>query len=186
MRKTLVIGGNRYFGKRLVDRLIANGDDVTVLNRGKFPNPFSSNVKHLIADRTNELQLKNAVAGQTWDLIYDQCCYSATEAKFASEAFEGKTSRYIFTSTQSTYLDQKGVLTETDFDPFTAPYHLGFMSDFTYGDAKRYAESYFFQHAKFPVVAMRIPIVLGPDDYTGRLEFHIDRVKSDRPIVHEN
>ncbi|MEU9269363.1 reductase, partial [Streptomyces sp. NPDC048251] len=30
-REVLVIGGNRYFGKRLIARLLAAGDRVTVL-----------------------------------------------------------------------------------------------------------------------------------------------------------
>ena len=36
-REVLVIGGNRYFGKRLIARLLAAGDRVTVLNRGSSP-----------------------------------------------------------------------------------------------------------------------------------------------------
>jgi nucleoside-diphosphate-sugar epimerase len=52
----------------------------------------------------------------------------------------------------------------------------GDRSMFSYQEGKRLAEAVFFQSADFPVVAVRFPIVLGEDDYTKRLEFHIEHV----------
>lgn len=40
MAKILVLGGTRFFGKRLVNRLVANGDAVTILTRGQHQDPF--------------------------------------------------------------------------------------------------------------------------------------------------
>lgn len=39
MREVYVIGGNRSFEKRPIDRLIAAGDRVTVVDRGSSPPP---------------------------------------------------------------------------------------------------------------------------------------------------
>lgn len=39
-----------------------------------------------------------------------------------------------------------------------------------------------FQHAPFDVVAVRFPLVIGPDDYTHRFTFHVDRIKQGLPI----
>jgi nucleoside-diphosphate-sugar epimerase len=172
--KVLVLGGTRYFGKRLVELLPKHGHTVTVATRR------TSGV-----DRSDREQMVALASGGSWDLVYDQICYSPDEAAIACEAFEGRVGRYVHTSTASVYTTH-GLRAESAFDPFTYPIRMGSRADFDYGEAKRLAEAVFFQKAKFPVVAMRIPIVLGPDDYTGRLEFHIDRVREGKPIVVPN
>lgn len=80
------------------------------------------------------------------------------------------------------YGDPRPGFKETDFDPYTYPLQYGSAEDFSYGEGKRLAEAVFFQEADFPVVAMRIPIVLGIDDYTRRLHFHIEHVQKGKPI----
>jgi hypothetical protein len=44
------------------------------------------------------------------------------------------------------------------------------------------AEAVFMQQATFPVAAVRFPIVLGTDDYTKRLHFHIEHVREGKEI----
>lgn len=44
-------------------------------------------------------------------------------------------------------------------------------------EGKRQAEAYFFQHAGFPVVAVRVAMVVsGNDDFTGRFDFYVGHV----------
>jgi len=71
---------------------------------------------------------------------------------------------------------------EGDFDPYHYEMHMDKNKDFTYGEGKRQAEAVFFKYAKFPVVAVRFPIVMGTDDYTRRLHFHVQRVAQGEPI----
>lgn len=87
--KTLDIGGNRFFGKRLVRLLLEKGHEVTVLNRGY--SPFSQEVRHLLADRTEKAALEKAVSGLTFDAIVDQVCFTPKEAAEAIQAFRDKT-----------------------------------------------------------------------------------------------
>jgi nucleoside-diphosphate-sugar epimerase len=54
--------------------------------------------------------------------------------------------------------------------------------DFSYDEGKRLAEAVYSQTASFPVAHIRFPIVLGTDDYTKRLHFHIERIFSGNPI----
>ena len=185
MRRILVFGGTRYFGKRLVQLLLDAGDEVTLASRMMTPDPFGDRVKRIQLDRTNRESMQKGLQGKTWDLVYDQICYSPNDALIACEILKDKTKRYILTSTQSVYLED-GIWQETDFNPFTEAYKLGSARDFPYGQAKRYAESVFFQTATFPVAAMRIPIVLGEDDYKGRLEFHIRKTIKGEPQVIPN
>jgi nucleoside-diphosphate-sugar epimerase len=51
----------------------------------------------------------------------------------------------------------------------------------TYAEGKRMAEAVLFQKASFPVVSVRFPIILGPDDYSKRLRFQVRRISSGEP-----
>ncbi len=181
-RKVLVIGGTRYFGKRLVSLLLQNGDQVTLANRGHTPFQFEKPVRHIKVDRTHDQEFKKAFASESFDLVFDQFCYSPNEARSACETFNGRIARYIYTSTLSIY-PSVGEFHETDVDPLRCEFSYGSKNDFSYSDAKRFAEAAFFKNATFPVAAARIPLVFGEDDYTGRLDFHIERILKGRPIV---
>lgn len=55
--------------------------DVTILTRGQSGNPFGSQVKQLIANRDDENALAQALSSTTWDIVYDNICYSPKEAQ---------------------------------------------------------------------------------------------------------
>jgi len=182
MKNILVLGGTRFFGRELVELLIEEGHNVAIMTRGKSGNPFGNKVEHLKGDRSNKEELEKIVEGRTFDIVYDNICYSPNEAYEFCEVFNGKIGKLVFTSTLSTYeLDGK-VKRETDFDPYQYEIRLGNSEDFSYGEGKRQAEAVFYKYAKFPVVAVRFPIVMGENDYTRRLHFHVERVAGGEPI----
>lgn len=183
MGKVLVLGGTRYFGKRLVNLLLEEGlHEVTVATRGRTEADFEGLVNRMVVDRSDKESLVKAAAAGPWDVVYDNICYSPKEALDAVRAFDGKVGKYVLTSTLSVYDFGKSPLTEEDFDPYTYVWKTADRDDLDYGEGKRQAEAAFFREAGFPVAAMRIPIVLGPDDYTRRLHFHVERVMNGTPI----
>lgn len=179
MKKVLVLGGTRFFGKRLVQVLLERGVDVTVATRGQTPDEFGDRVQRLQIDRFDRESLASAVEGKSYDVVYDNICYGPTDAQNAIEVFSGKVGRYVFTSTLSVYNATGQAVEEAEFDPTTYPIQYGPHTDFTYQEGKRLSEAVFFQKADFPVVAVRIPIVLGLDDYTRRLHFHVEHVRDE-------
>ncbi|WDH96459.1 NAD-dependent epimerase/dehydratase family protein [Paenibacillus urinalis] len=184
MKKVLILGGTRFFGKRLVQYLLQEGkSEITVATRGNTPLPFGEEVRHLIVDREVEEQLRAAAEKEEWDIVYDNICYSPDAAMDAVKLFDGRTKKYVFTSSLSVYdAGVKDAMEEEDFDPSTYGIQHGRHDRFTYQEGKRQAEAVFMQQASFPVVCVRFPIVLGTDDYTKRLHFHVDRIKEGRPI----
>lgn len=178
----LVLGGTRFFGKKLVELCIENGHDVTILTRGQSGNPFGTAVKQLIVDRDDHDALENALAHTTWDIVYDNICYSPNEAHTICELLKGKTKKLVFTSTLSTYEVDGKMKKEEDFDPYHYQILMGDRDEFSYGEGKRQAEAVLFKEASFPVVAVRFPIVMGEHDYTRRLHFHVERILHDQPI----
>lgn len=183
--KILILGGNRFFGKKLAARLLTAGHQITLLNRGQLNDGFGSRARRLTCDRKNKKQLKNCLEGSTWDLVYDQICYTSKEAAEAMEIFKGRVGHYVFTSSQSVYAE--GVdLSESAFDPFTYSFTKPVDEVSNYPEAKRQSEKQFFSDPAFPVTAVRFPIVVGADDYTGRFKFHVESILKNREMYFPN
>lgn len=183
--KALVLGGNRFFGKRLVSLLIQKGVEVTILNRGRRVDDFAHQVRRICLDRRELTSAHPEIAEQSWDIIYDNICFDASEAKAACETFRGKTSRYIFISSQSVYQPGQKIF-EQAFNPAAYTFTTFCDRENDYGEAKRQAEATFFQAAEFPVTAVRFPMVLGEDDYTERLKQHVLWVNEGKSIYFPN
>jgi nucleoside-diphosphate-sugar epimerase len=182
--KALVIGGNRFFGKRLVENLVKDSHDVTVLNRGS--QPLISGTKHISCDRTDSQQLKNKTQGLSYDVIFDQVCMTADDSLAINEILISKTPRYIMVSSQSVYGPQAN-LKETDYNPYQHPFTTHAKPQEDYAEAKRQAEAVLMQHKSSCLVStVRLPFVLGLDDYTGRLKFHIKKIFKQEPIYFPN
>ncbi len=177
----LIIGGNRFFGRHLADELLKDGTTVTLLNRGKADDGFGNKVERLVADRANESSMTNALKSKSWDLVFDQVCYEAQEARSACRLFEGKTKRYVVTSSESIYengIDQK----ELNFLPATFDFTSDADRNEDYQQAKRQVEAVFTREAQFETAIVRPSLVVGTDDYTARLKWHVDRVFKGLPI----
>lgn len=178
--KVLVIGGTRFFGKRLVQSLINAHHDVTVLTRGNASDDFGASIRRLKADRTNLIELKSQITSH-YDVVVDNMCMTATEAHGAMEVFRDRIGHYVMTSTLSVY-DPGFMLQESDLS--AEDYLIGAASN-PYQEGKRAAEHAFLS-APFPVAFMRIPIVLGLDDYTRRLHLHIEHVAQGKALHFPN
>lgn len=182
MKSALILGGTQFFGKRLVQLLLDKGVEVTIATRGKTADPFGDQVKRLVIEREDRSTLENAVGDHTWDVVFDQTAYSPQEVLDAVEILKDKVTKYIFTSSQAVY-EFGSLRREEEFDPYT--YEIGELKPRTgypgyigYQEAKRLSESVLFQKSGIPGAAVRFPIVVGTDDFTNRLKFHVDHVKS--------
>lgn len=181
----LIIGGNRFFGKKLAHILLNEGHDLTLLNRGNVDDGLGSKVTRIRCDRTDKLALSQALEGLSWDLVYDQVCYDYQTACDACEVFAGKTPRYIYTSSQSVYLPGRD-LKESDFDPTIHKFDKEETQFSNYAEAKRQAEVGFSKFAPFSMTLVRFPIVIGDDDYTGRFAFHVEHIRDGKEIFFPN
>jgi len=132
----LILGGTKYFGKRLVGELLGAGHGVTIATRGKNPDQFGNNVRRQQLDREDKNSLQKLASSGKWDLVYDQICYSPNEAAAACECFDGRVGRYVHTSTGSVYTGI-GERSEADFNPYSHPIRMGSRTDFDYGEGKR-------------------------------------------------
>ncbi|BBM85517.1 NAD-dependent epimerase/dehydratase family protein [Candidatus Uabimicrobium amorphum] len=182
----LILGGNRFFGRKLAQLLVEDNHSVTLLNRGRVDDGLGDLVQRIVCDRTDYSAMKAALDGTCWDIVFDQVCYTHKDAKEATELFAGKVTKYIHTSTVSVY-DYGVDLTEDKFNPqsytFSKEIH-DYMQN--YKEAKRQAEVAFTKWASFPVTFVRIPVVIGSDDYTERFAFHLSRVRDGKEMYFPN
>ncbi|MFD9480368.1 NAD-dependent epimerase/dehydratase family protein [Streptomyces nojiriensis] len=212
MKRILVVGGSRYFGKTLVTRAREAGDEVTVLNRGSGAPPRG--VERLIADRDDEEALRAALGSRDFDVVVDQVCYTPLQAAVARRVFAGRTGRYVMTSTMEVYDPATlptgllgtapgtapapgsvpGLVTEASLDPVRLPLAgaagraPGPWPAYVYAEGKRQAEAVLLRDPAFPYVSVRAAHVLGggPAEFTGRLAHYVGRIGAGTPVdVHK-
>ena len=185
-KNILVIGGTRYIGKLLVQRLLRAGHRVTIATRGYAPDPFGDRIARIRVDRRNELAMRTAFAkAGPWDIVFDQMCYNPLDAAISVRTFAGKVGRYVMTSTIDAYRSLGyGLgrpLTEADLaveaQPIDAayPWHDPCRATECYVDGKVQAEAYLVRDGSLPLVTPRLAHVLaGPEDFTGRLAHYVE------------
>ncbi len=194
MAQILVIGGSRYMGLRLVWTLLARGHDVTTLNRGIHEDPFGSRIGRLHADRSSPDFLK-VLAGTGFDAAIDFQAYSGDHAREVLAALGGRVGHYVLVSSGQVYLVREGAarppaapLREDDYpgEPMAAPADLADRAEWAYGVGKRDAEDVLrqaHQESGFPYTALRLPMVDGEHDPSGRLEGYLWRILDGGPVL---
>ena len=192
MASILVLGGTRDIGHVTVLRLLHEGHQVTVLNRGHTADELPPEVVRIRADRSRPGALIAAVSAQEFDLVFDTTTYDATNAMRAVEAFSGRTRRYVFISTGQVYLVRVAVerpFREMDYDgPLIAEPEPGSSDhdNWRYGVEKRDAEEVFgtaWGESSFPVTTLRLPVVASERDPAGRVQAYVARLLDGSPLI---
>lgn len=190
----LIIGGTRNLGHLLTLRLLAAGHQVTVFNRGQTPDELPGEVTRLRGDRSVPAELKQALAGRSFDAVVDMTLYNGPDAQAVVEILAGRVGSYVFIGTGQVYLVRLGLsrpFKEEDYDrgePLAAPpvENTFDYQNWLYGVDKRAAEDILFaawnEHG-FPVVSLRLPMVHSERDPMFRIYNYILRLRDGGPLV---
>jgi nucleoside-diphosphate-sugar epimerase len=164
--RSLVLGGSVFVGRHLVELLVAEGHEVSVLNRGKTPSELPEGVGRLTADRTDLVAMKEALGDSEWDVVFDVSGFvmaaGGVDVEGLVDLFEGRSGRYVYTSSIMAY-DQSllGIMPWTEDMP-TNPTGVA-----TYGGFKAVVEAALLaRHAErgLPVTVVRPAAIYGPDN----------------------
>lgn len=180
--KILVIGGTMFIGRRLVQTLVKQGHDVSVLHR-RPEHDLGRKVGNLQADRNDLAQMREALRGRSFDAVYD-LAYDwergtpAEAVHGAASLLNGNVGRYVFMSSVAAYGDGLNHHEGDALAPETHPNH--------YMRHKACSERALFrlhQRHGTPVVTLRPPFVYGPGNPMYREQFFWDRLRDKRPLI---
>ena len=180
----LVIGGTRYFGVHMVHSLLGNGHHVTIATRGKTADDFGDKVERIIFDRSDAESMK-MLGSRHYEVVIDKIAYCSNDIRYALEVLD--CDRYIYMLSTAVY-DKKTMDTkECDYNGSERALIWCDRNDFSYREVKQQAENALFQkYANRNWTAVRYPVVLGTDDYTGRLLFYVAHIVKSIPMYIDN
>jgi 2'-hydroxyisoflavone reductase len=178
----LIIGGTGFIGRQLVAELLKSGHSVSVLHR-RPKHELGRRVKNIVADRNDAHSLKAALAGKSFDVVFDNVYdwergTTAGHVESTVRAAGGNLHRYIFMSSVAAYGDGLNHHEGDALAPDDAPE--------LYARNKAMSERALFrlhQRIGLPVVTLRPPYIYGPGNPFYREAFFWDRLRAGRPII---
>ncbi len=101
--KVLFVGGTGVISTACVAEAIAAGHEVSTLNRGRSTLPNQVDAAHsLIADASNEGQVRAALDGRSFDVVIQWTAYVPSQVELDLRLY-ADTGQYIFISSASAY-----------------------------------------------------------------------------------
>ena len=183
--KILVIGGTRYFGIHMVNKLLEQGHEVTIATRGKTPDSYGDKVERITIQRTNEESMREALQGKHFDVVIDKIAYCSNDIRYVMDYVD--CDKYIYMSSTSVYNPKHMNTVESDFDGYSKDFVWCDRKEFPYEQIKRQAEYALWQkYSGKNWIAVRYPFAIGKDDYTKRLLFYVEHVIKSEPMYIDN
>lgn len=168
--RILVMGGTRFIGVYLTKLLTAQEHDVVLFNRGNRPAPLGIE-KQIQGDRTDPAQLKEKLADEEFDAIFDNNGRELADTQPLVELFKDRIKHFIYVSSAGVYLksEQMPHLETDPVDPNSR--HKG-----------KFATEAYLREQSLPFTALRPVYIYGPQNYNDLEAWFFDRIVRDRPI----
>lgn len=167
--RILIMGGTRFIGVYLTQVLREAGHQIVLFNRGNQPAPEGVTVIH--GDRHDVSQLKEKLADESFDAIFDNNGRELSDTQPLVEIFAGKVKHFVYVSSAGVYLptDQPPHREGDPVDPNSR--HKG----------KHHTEAYLAQSG-LPWTSIRPTYIYGSKNYNDLEAWFFDRIVRDRPI----
>ena len=167
--KLLVFGGTKFLGRAAVDAALADGHDVTLVNRGRTNAGIYPAVETIHADLTGDL---GALDGRTWDAAIDvDPTQLPRHTRRRAEKVADAVGHYVFVSTISVYSDMSKPIDESSplyEPPETEPEEF---DPELYGNLKVGSEDALRDVFGDEVALVRAGLIVGPHDPTDRFTY---------------
>lgn len=180
----LVLGGTGFLGTRLVNALLENGHRVSIAVRGTTRDAFGNRVRRIRTDRTDQRSMAAALRGTSYDVVYDNLAYGAGDISTVLDAVS--CGLYVMASSAAVYTPGPGLREEDFRAEMYSPSRPG-RKNISYAEGKRAAESVLArEYASRKTLAVRFPVIMGPEDNTRRLPFYAEHLLAERPMMIDN
>jgi nucleoside-diphosphate-sugar epimerase len=164
----LVMGGTRFVGKPLVERLQAAGHALTLFTRGNKPAP--AGVEHLLGDRSSADGLA-PLQGRSFDVIVDSSGRSLEDSRAVVERTGAPSHRFVYVSSAGVYADSELWPLDEDSPTDPASRHAG----------KAETEAW-LRAEGIPFTSFRPTYIVGPGNYNPVESWFFDRIAHGRPV----
>ena len=121
--RALLIGGTGTISLPITRKLIAQGWQVTLLNRGN-KNDLVPGAEIICCDMNDAAAAKAALRGRSFDVVAQFIAYHPDQVARDIRLFTGKTRQYIFISSASAYIKPTRNPVITESTPLSNPYWL--------------------------------------------------------------
>jgi nucleoside-diphosphate-sugar epimerase len=168
MARVLVLGGTRFVGRRTAIQLAEAGHEVTVLSRRAAEVPGT---RRIVAERAAGLA---SLAGERFDLVLDFIAYDESgfsDACAVGETYLGISSAWL--PRLSCVAADAPVPPDDSHAPLTM---LALTRRYLLGKARLEDAVRERRMAGGKAAVVRLPILMGDGDHTGRLEFYRARI----------
>jgi len=170
--KILFLGGNRYFGKRIVDLLSKNNkNQIFLINRGNIKNLNKKNIFLLKTNRSNLNKFKYFFEKNYFDIVFDNIAYNLNDVKKLIKIINNNYNTYFFTSTMMTK-----ILENTNSKILSKNYT---KEELNYGRNKLRIEKFLKDKKIKNYRIIRPHSVFGINDFSGKTEDTIYTSKLD-------
>jgi nucleoside-diphosphate-sugar epimerase len=168
--RILIVGGTRFIGVYLTKILAERGHEVVLFNRGNKPVPVPG-IKQINGDRSDASQLKEKLASENFDAVFDNNGRKLSDTKPLAEIFKDKVQHFIYMSSAGVYL-KSDLLPHVEGDAVDPnSRHLG-----------KYETETELEKQGLPWTSIRPTYIYGPLNYNDLEAWFFDRIVRDRPI----
>lgn len=174
----LILGGTRFLGRQVAENLAAAGNELTLVSHRCDGAPAGA--RQICAERVSGLA---ALHGSHFDLVLDFICYDSEDlepliASIVAERYVLISSTWVPRLWSGSCADELGMCAApaaTELPSVTRNYLSGKLRA-EHGLAK-------LRQTGCAAVSLRLPIILGEGDQTGRLDFYLSRLADGGPLI---
>lgn len=120
--KVLFIGGTGIISSACTELAVAQGLDLTLLNRGQSTRPIPPGVKILQGDIRERTAVAEVLAEHDFDVVVNWVAFTPEHIETDLALFNGRVGQYIFISSASAYHKPPRSLPITESTPLYNPY----------------------------------------------------------------
>ncbi|WP_432881531.1 NAD-dependent epimerase/dehydratase family protein [Kribbella sp. CA-245084] len=169
----LVLGGNGFVGRAIVEDALAHGAEVASFSRGKSGSPLPAQVTELIGDR--ETGDYEALRTGEWDAVVDLSGFRTRDVDQAMDVLGDRVGRYVFVSSHAVYVRDLPAGTDETAPRREPMRDADVLTNDTYGPCKVACEDDVLERYGDRATIIRPGRVTGPGDSSGTALYWIRR-----------
>ena len=184
--RILLLGGTGFIGPWQVNRILSQGHELTLFNRGRsqprmFQDQFAG-LENLIGDRDGDLS--SLEGNRTWDVVIDNSGYTPDQVRDTARLLVDRTDQYLFISTQAAYMSRVEIGIDEDAPVGEADLPMEEWEG--YGPMKALAEQELQAAFGDRCTIVRPGLVAGPGDRSDRFTYWCARMDRGGEVLAPN